>query len=132
MEHNRGENKLKIATINPDNIIDEGIIDEIIDKMEKHNIDIAAIQETHDKRENDRKYREHRIIRSPAKEIVGKDGKQKIAEAGVAFIVKEEFAEEITQVTKYNERHIEIRIRDEIIVSNTYAPHTGYKEEVRN
>ena len=45
-----GENKLKIATINPDNMIDEGIIDEIIDKMERYNIDIAAIQETHDKK----------------------------------------------------------------------------------
>jgi len=126
-----GENKLKIATMNPDNIIDEGIIDEIIDKMEKYNIDITAIQETHDKKENDSKYRDHRIIRSPAKETIGKDGKKKLPEAGVAFIIKEEFAEEITRVTKFNERHIEIRIKEEIIISNTYAPHTGYKEEVK-
>jgi len=57
--------------------------------------------------------------------------KNKIPEAGVAFILKEELAEEITKITKFNERHIEIKIREEIIVSNTYAPHTGYKEEVR-
>merc|ERR1712228_80993 len=56
-----GTSKMKVATMNPDNLVDEGMIDEIINKMEKHNIDIAAIQETHDKRENDRSYRGHRI-----------------------------------------------------------------------
>merc|ERR1711915_606706 len=126
-----GTSKMKVATMNPDNIVDEGIIDEIIDKMEKHNIDIAAIQETHDKRENDRSYRGHRIIKSAAKEVKDKDGKQKLAEAGVAIIMKEEFAEEITKVIKYNERHIEVTIKNNIIISNTYAPHKGYSKEIQ-
>merc|ERR1711915_50949 len=117
-----GTSKMKVATMNPDNLVDEGVIDEIIDKMEKHNLDIAAIQETHDKRENDRSYRGHRIIKSAAKEVKGKDGKQKLAEAGVAIIMKEEFAEEVTKVIKYNERHIKVAIKNNII-SNTYAPH---------
>merc|ERR1711915_931539 len=67
----------------------------------------TAIQETHDKGENDRKYRGHRIIK------------------------KEEFAEEITKVMKYNERHIEVAIKDKIIISNTYAPHKGYNKEIQ-
>merc|ERR1712168_1519962 len=94
-------------------------------------IDIVAIQETHDKKNNDRRYRNHRIIKSAAKEVIGKDGKQKTAEAGVAIIIKEEFAEKITKVLKYSERHMEITIGNDIIISNTYAPHSGYKEQVR-
>merc|ERR1711915_1066430 len=63
-----GTRKIKVATMNPDNLVGGGIIDEITDKMEKHNIDTTAIQETHDKRENDRKYRGHGIIKSASKE----------------------------------------------------------------
>jgi len=54
-------------------------------------------------------------------------------QAGVAIAVHEYWSESISNVTRYDERHIQLTIQGEniqkpIIISNTYAPHKGYSE----
>ena len=53
---------------------------------------------------------------------------------GVAIAVHEYWKESISNIIKFDERHMQMTIQGEeiekpIIISNTYAPHKGYSEE---
>ena len=124
LTRHHGNNRLKIATINPDCISDDRLRD-IMNILEKNKIDFAGIQETHDTRDCAKKYTNYTYISSPAKTKTKQDGSETYAEAGVAFIIHNKWMEKLKQVKKYNERHIEITFNN-LVITNTYAPDKSY------
>lgn len=62
-----GNNRLKIATVNPDSINNDRLR-ELTSILEKNKIDFAGIQETHDLRDTTRKYNNYTYVSAPAKQ----------------------------------------------------------------
>ena len=120
LTRHHGNNRLKIATINPD-CINEDRLRDIMNTLEKNKIDFAGIQETHDTRDCAKKYANYTYISFPAKSKTKQNGSETYAEAGVAFLIHNKWMENIKQVKKYNERHIEITLNN-LVLTNTYAP----------
>merc|ERR1712228_965010 len=92
-----GQNKIKVATLNPDNITNKNKLRDIITIMRKKEIQFLGIQETN-----------YTIYKSAAIENIGTDGKKKYATAGVAIIIRNDWKPAIQSIKRYNERHIEI------------------------
>merc|ERR1711915_949071 len=73
---------------------------------------------------------EYTIIKSPAGKITGQDNKNKYAKAGVAITVHNSWYETITEINKYNARHMDVRWGN-IIVTCSYAPDMNHEEAER-
>merc|ERR1711915_625384 len=73
---------------------------------------------------------EYTIIKSPAEKITGQDNKNKYAKAGVAIIVHNSWYEAMTEINKYNARHMDVRWEN-IIVTCSYAPDMNHDETER-
>merc|ERR1711915_932079 len=116
-----GQNKIKVATLNPDNITYKNKLRDIITIMRKKEIQFLGIQETHDTNEKDQIIENYTIYKSAAIENIGTDGKKKYATAGVAIIIRNDWVPAIKEIRRYNERHIEIEMQN-IVITNTYAP----------
>ena len=124
-----GNNRLKIATINPDCITNDRLRD-LTNFLEKNKIDFAGIQETHDTRDTTIKCNNYTYISAPAKQTQASNGANSCPEAGVAFLTHNKWISHIQQTTKYNERHIEIRLRN-LVITNSYAPDSSYSNIAR-
>ena len=73
-----GNNNMKIATISPDNTTNYYNLTDLANNLFKHDIDIAAIQETHDKRNTTTKVGNYYIYKSTAKEKKTKENGKNI------------------------------------------------------
>ena len=82
-----GNDKFKVASLNPDNALDLNKLNEITRTLEKHKIDVAGIQETHDTRNIRKRIGNYIYITSKAAENKNKNGIGTYAIAGVAFLV---------------------------------------------
>merc|ERR1711915_58349 len=77
-----GQNKIKVATLNPDNITNKNKLRDIITTMRKKEIQFLGIQETHDTNEKDQIIENYTIYKSAAIENIGTDGKKNMQQRG--------------------------------------------------
>merc|ERR1711915_454550 len=97
-----GQNKIKVATLNPDNITNKNKLRDIITIMRKKEIQFLGIQETHDTNEKDQIIENYTIYKSAAIENIGTDGKKKYATAGVAIIIRNDWVPAIKEIRRYH------------------------------
>ena len=83
-----GQNKIKVATLNPDNITNKDRLRDIISTMRKKEIQILGIQETHETNEKDQIIENYTIYKSAAIENTGTDGKKKIRNSWSSYYRK--------------------------------------------
>ena len=147
-------NKVKIATINIRGFKEVEKQEYVMNCMDKHQIDILALQETYVNTNSKMKRGKYTFFhstdvtdedRTRAKQIMGKGKGQRKGQHrlgnqpdqerhGVAFIVKNSILPIIEDITQIDGRNISIKIRDhhsKILFVNTYAPHSGYELEVK-
>ena len=123
--------------MNIDDFRSAGKKKETIDRLEQGKVDIARIQETHDTNATDMRIGTYTIYSSPAlKTKQENDPENMKGIGGIAVIIRTELAANIKEVTKYNERLMYMRIQTEentnnILLMNSYAPHMGYKADLR-
>ena len=127
----RRQANIRIASINADNASNQETRLRIIAKLERYNIDIACVQETHDTTNKNMNLGNFDIYRSPS------DSKTKTyKQAGVAIYVHKAFRENTHNVIRHNDRCIQMTLEGDdfmrpMIINNTYAPHRGYSIETR-
>ena len=103
----------------------------IIEKLERYKIDIACIQETHDTTNKNMNMGNYDIYRSSS------SSKEKVyKQAGVAIYVHKAYRDSTHNIIRHNDRCIQLTLEGDdflrpMIITNTYAPHSGYSTEIR-
>merc|ERR1712055_812098 len=120
-----------VASMNADNASNRETKEQIVEKLERYNIDIACIQETHDTSNKNTNIGNYDIYRSSS------DSKVKAyKQAGVAIFVHKALRDSTHNVIRHNDRCIQLTLEGDdfmrpMIICDTYAPHKGYSMEAR-
>lgn len=137
-----GQKTLKIASINPDNLTSQNKQNDLLHELQRRKIHIALIQETHIPHDIEIARNGYKIITSAAipdslKPEQQKIGQQGMYQGGVAIIIHADMQQHIHQITRINHRILKITLKSQrpsipITLITSYAPHKGYKHEIRN
>jgi len=109
---------------------------ETIGRLEQGKVDIACIQETHDTNATDMRIGAYAIYNTPAPKTDKDNKPENVKGQGGIAIIRTDLTVNIKEVTKCNERLMYMRIQTEkntnnILLINSYAPHMGYKADIR-
>ena len=99
-------------------------------------MDISRIQETHETNATDMEIGAYTIYNTPAPKTDKGEEPGNMKGGGGIAIIRTDLTTNIKEVTKRNEQLMHMRIQTEkqtnnILLINSYAPHMGYKADVR-
>ena len=105
--------------------------------MNKNNIDIANIQETHNEKTETVQYENYTIIYGGCEIERNNLNNKNTYRAGVAIAIKNSIKGNITRINRINGRIMEIILKTDkniknLSITNSYAPHQGYSSNGEN
>jgi len=136
-----GLKTLNVITANPDTLARNNNLENLITRMNREQIHVACIQETHLNRHIDKWIQNYRFINAPAeRDLEGRTNGGTPFVGGVAVLIEEQLAQHIQHVKWEGGRILSITIdaldrehknRIPITIVTTYAPHSKYRTKER-
>ena len=122
---------LKIGSFNVDTLRTKESIDMLLHSIEKNNLDIICIQETHNEIMESVKYENYTIYYGGCEKTTNDFTKKPTNKAGVAIAIKNNIVQNVISISRLTGRLMEIKIKtstktNNINIVNSYAPHHGY------
>ena len=125
-----GYRTLSIIPLNPDNCIPNAREEDIIHELQKREIHISAIQETHIPRGISYILNVYRVIATESRKTNSENIKDGMYQGGVVILIHENLQHRIKQIGRIGRRVLEIILRNKngaapVIFLATYAPLSG-------